>query len=84
MRCSPWFGVLAFLALGACASDESSVCERLAECDLLPEGLSESECEDQAVRQVPEERLSKCSDCVEKNECKTLVDACGEVCEPGD
>jgi hypothetical protein len=76
--------VLPFLALTACASDEQVVCERLAECSLLPDGLSESECEDQAVRQVPEDRLGDCADCVDEKDCKSLVDACRNVCEPGD
>ena len=71
-------------ALVACASDESVVCERLADCELLPEGLSESECEDQAVRQVPGDRLSECADCVDENDCKKITDACGNLCEPGD
>jgi len=78
------FCVLSCLGLAACASDESSICKRLAECKQLPEGLSESECEDQAVRQVPEERLADCADCVDEKECNEFVEACRELCEPGD
>jgi hypothetical protein len=75
--------VLGFLVLG-CASDESVVCDRLAECDLMPDGLSGEECEAQAVRQVPEEKLSKCAECVEDEDCKNLVEKCRKVCQPGD
>ena len=72
------------VALLGCASDESVVCERLAECDLMPEGLSESDCEEQAVRQVPEGRLEQCAECVEENDCKKVADACRKFCRPGD
>jgi hypothetical protein len=72
------------LGLAGCASDESVVCDRLAECDLLPEGLSAENCEAEAVRQVPEERLERCAECVEAEECKDLTEACREHCEPGD
>ena len=51
---------------------------------MLPEGLSESECEEQAVRQVPEERLADCADCVDENRCGNLTEACRNLCEPGD
>src|SRR5215213_8372233 len=71
------------LGLAGCASDESVVCDRLAECDLLPEGLSSDDCESQAVRQVPEDRLEKCAECVEEEDCKSLLDACRSDCEPG-
>ena len=83
--------MLKFLVFGlcgvgvfGCASDESVICDRLAECDLLPEGLSADDCEDQAVRQVAKDRLEKCAECVEAEECKALVDACRKHCEPGD
>jgi hypothetical protein len=82
MRLSFLFAVL-IGALG-CASEESSICERLAACDELPEGLSVAECEDQAVRQVSEERLELCAECVNEHDCKTLVDACRKSCRPGD
>jgi hypothetical protein len=74
---------LVLLAAG-CASDESVICERLAECNELAEGLSVTDCEEQAVRQVAEARLDKCADCVEEEDCDTLVDACRSVCEPSD
>ena len=67
-----------------CASDESVVCDRLAECDLLPEGLSAAECEEQAQGQVPEDRLSKCAECVEDKDCDDIPDGCRTHCEPGD
>src|SRR5262245_49373667 len=79
----PWFA-LACLALLGCSSDESVVCERLDECKELPEGLTVSDCEDQAVRQVPEDRLSKCAECVEDHGCDEVVTACRDLCEPGD
>jgi hypothetical protein len=75
--------VLACLALLGCASDESVICDRLAECDLL-DGLSVADCEDQASQQVPEDRLSKCAECVEDKECKDIQDGCRAHCEPGD
>ena len=71
-------------ALLGCASDESVVCERLSECDLMPEGLSQSECEDEAVLQVPEDRLEACAECVEDTDCKKITEKCGSLCEPGD
>jgi hypothetical protein len=74
---------LLLLAAG-CSSDESAVCERLAECNELPEGLTVAECEKQAVSQVADARLDECADCVEEENCDTLVDACRSVCEPGD
>lgn len=76
--------LLACMALLGCASDESVVCDRLAECDLLPEGLSAAECEEQSRRQVPEDRLSECADCVESKDCKDIQDGCRSQCEPGD
>jgi hypothetical protein len=76
--------VLACLAVLGCSSDESVVCDRLAECDLLPEGLSAADCEDQAATQVPEDRLSDCADCVESKDCEEIQDGCRTQCEPGD
>lgn len=84
MRASFLTPLLVAVAILGCSSDESVVCERLAECELLPDGLNEGECEEQAVRQVPEDRLEKCAECVEENDCKKLVDACRKDCEPGD
>ncbi|HEX6274534.1 MAG TPA: hypothetical protein VFZ53_15935 [Polyangiaceae bacterium] len=74
----------AALGLAGCSSDESVVCDRLAECDLMPEGLSAEKCEEEAARQVPAERLERCAECVEEEECKDLPEACREHCEPGD
>ena len=76
--------VLACLALLGCSSDEGVVCCRLAECELLPEGLSDAECEEQAQRQVPEDRLSECAECVESRDCKDILDDCRSQCVPGD
>ena len=84
MRASFLPPVVLCLALFGCTSDESEVCERFGECDLLPSGLSVTECEDQAVRQVPEDRLSQCADCVEENDCNKVADACRKYCRPGD
>jgi hypothetical protein len=78
----PLVGLL-LLAAG-CSSDETVICERLAECNELPEGLTVAECEKQAVRQVADARLDKCAECVEEEACDTLVDACRSVCEPSD
>jgi len=77
------FSVLACLSVLGCSSDESVVCDRLAECDLLKE-LSMADCEDQAATQVPEDRLSKCAECVEGHDCKDIQDDCRALCEPGD
>ena len=74
---------LSGLGMMGCASDESVICERLAECDLLPEGLSGDECESQAASQVPEERLEKCAECVEDKDCDAIQDGCRADCEPG-
>ncbi len=84
MRASFLTPLFVCMAVVGCSSDESVVCERLAECDLLVDGLSESECEEQSTRQVPEDRLSKCADCVEANDCKKILSACKNDCEPGD
>lgn len=78
------FSVLACLSLLGCSSDESVVCDRLAECDLLPEDLSAADCEDQAATQVPEDRLSQCAECVEDHDCEDIQDDCRAFCEPGD
>ena len=84
MRAS--FLPLLFVAVAVlgCASDESIVCERLDECGLMPDGLSDADCEDQAVVQVPEDRLERCAECVDDTDCKNLVEKCGTFCEPGD
>ena len=82
-RCLLPRALLACLAVLGCASDESVVCDRLAECDLL-DGLSKAECEEQAQGQVPEDRLSKCAECVEDKDCDDIKDDCRSLCEPGD
>ena len=84
MRASFFPPLLVAVAVLGCASDESVVCERLEECDLMPEGLSQTDCEDQAVVQVPEDRLERCAACVDDTDCKNLVENCGNLCEPGD
>ena len=71
---------LMLLAAG-CASDESVICERLAECNELPEGLTVAGCEEEAAKLVSETRLDECADCVEDEECDALVEACRSVCE---
>jgi hypothetical protein len=73
--------VLACLVMLGCASDESVVCDRLAECKLL-DGLSVADCEEQAQGQVPEDRLSKCAECVEAEDCDDIPDRCRSHCEP--
>lgn len=80
---------LACLAVFGCASDESVVCDRLAECNLLKdvstdEDLSVADCEEQSASQVPEDRLSKCADCVESKDCEDIQEGCRSLCEPGD
>lgn len=72
------------LCLTGCSSDERVICERLAECELLPEGLSLSECEEDARRQVSEERLERCAECVEEESCENLQEECRSTCQPGD
>ena len=84
MRVFSWLSILGVAGLFGCASDESVVCDRLAECKIMPEGLTAGECEDQAARQVPADRLERCADCVEEHKCGELPDACRELCEPGD
>jgi hypothetical protein len=84
MRAYSWMVPLAAAAVLGCASDESVVCDRLSECDLMPEGLSAADCEDQASRQVPPDRLERCAECVEEHDCKDVLESCGNFCEPGD
>jgi hypothetical protein len=84
MRAFSWLSMLCAAGLFGCASDESVVCDRLAECDIMPVGLSAQECEDQAARQVPEDRLERCAACMEDHDCAELPGACRDLCEPGD
>jgi hypothetical protein len=84
MRSSFALLALAGSFLIGCASDEEVICERLAECDLLVDGLTEPKCEDDAARQVSQDRLEKCADCVEDKPCKEVLDGCRNVCEPGE
>jgi len=70
--------------LAACSSNESVICERLEACELLPSGLNASDCEEEAASQVSEERLGRCAECVEREDCEAIPEACREDCQPGD
>lgn len=75
------FRRLALLALAlagsACTDDATAICERLAECELLPENYSQGSCE----RELANERdLESCRDCVEEKSCKDIVEECRDEC----
>lgn len=66
-------------ALGAtaCTPDHTAICERLAECQLLPEDYSKGKCE----RELAKEReLESCRDCVEETTCEDIVEECRDEC----
>jgi len=74
------------LALGAvistgCTSDAASICERLHECDLLPEGYSVVKCEND-VANLPDEQQGDCSACLERKACEVALDECRSDCAP--
>jgi hypothetical protein len=76
------FGLAGALACAGCTSHEVTICERLAECDLLPDGFSQDKCEATAGSHVEDDRLSRCAECVSETDCSAIVDECGEHCEP--
>ena len=75
---SYWLGGCAtLLSLSGCTPDGTAICERLAECELLPEGYSKSECESELER---EPNLESCRTCVEEASCKNLIEECEDTC----
>jgi len=89
----PIFWVLAALlggAAGGCKSDQTTICERLKECNLFPTGTSpqepngfgEKDCEYQVENELDSSHRDKCSDCVTKHACTEIQDACRTVCNP--
>jgi hypothetical protein len=78
-----WGPVLVLVT--ACQSDAGEICERLAECHLLPSGstpYTEDDCTDQVEAKVPEGRRGQCLDCVTSHECGQIKTACLEPCKP--
>ena len=78
--------ILVFALGGAfaagCTSDASSICERLKECNLLPEGYSVAKCENDVSRDIPDEQQADCSACLERKACESAVEECRNDCEP--
>jgi hypothetical protein len=73
-----WLGRCAtLLSLTGCTADGTAICERLAECKLLLEGYSKSECESELAR---EQDLEACRTCVEEAACKNLLQECKDAC----
>jgi hypothetical protein len=71
-----WGSALLFVVAG-CTDDATAICERLAECKLLPDGYSEGSCERELAR---ENDLESCRDCVEDTSCKDIVEECRNEC----
>ncbi|HEY3499912.1 MAG TPA: hypothetical protein VGK73_34715 [Polyangiaceae bacterium] len=82
------FALVLALFCAGCTSDETIVCERLDECKLLPvsvdpkKNYTVEQCELDVPAHVSDDRLERCAECVTKESCDTLLDACREHCEP--
>ncbi len=76
MSRSAWSFLLA-LGVMACTDDATAICERLAECKLLPDDYSTGSCERELAR---ENALESCRDCVEETACKNIVEECRDAC----
>ena len=76
------FALFGALFCAGCTSDETTICERLDSCQLLPEGYGLEDCKSGAGQHVSDERLERCAECVTNEDCDTLQDACREYCEP--
>jgi hypothetical protein len=73
-----WLGACtALLSLAGCTDDGTAICERLAECELLPDGYSKGSCERELAK---EPDLESCRTCVEEASCKNLVEECKDAC----
>ena len=72
----PSFVLLAALALFSlsCTSDETAICERLDECNVLPAGTSVEDCEDDAE---DIDDTEDCRECVEEEDCDMQVRCLG-------
>jgi hypothetical protein len=75
------FAWVAWLVVG-CTSDAASICERLKECDLLPANYSLVACENDVSRDLPDEKQSDCSACLERKSCEEAVAECNADCAP--
>jgi hypothetical protein len=82
-----------FLGLGAwgCKSDEATICEKLDECNLLPEGkptkhdpngFGVDDCESQVENELGEADREKCAECVTDHACAEIQASCRAVCNP--
>lgn len=60
--------MLAVFSLG-CTSNETAICERLDECNLLPAGTSVEDCEEDAE---DIDDPGECRECVEDEDCSDL------------
>lgn len=68
--------------LVGCTTDAASICERLKECDLLPEKYSLVACENDVSRDLSEDQQADCSACLERKACEEAVDECAQHCAP--
>lgn len=71
-----WGSALSLVVMG-CTDDATAICERLSECELLPEGYSKRSCERELAR---ESALESCRECVEDTSCKDIVEECANEC----
>jgi hypothetical protein len=73
-------GLVLGIALGVftvgCKSDETTICERLDECNFL-QGISVEDCEDEAE---DIDDTGDCADCVEDEDCGDIIAACDDEC----
>jgi hypothetical protein len=82
-----------FLGVGAwgCKSDEATICEKLDECNLLPEGqptkndkdgFQVDDCERQVENELGKAERERCAECVTSHSCAEIQDACRTDCNP--
>ncbi len=74
---------LAFCAAG-CHSDATTICSKLASCNLLPSGngFDESECEGQVAGELGEQDRAACADCIDAHACSQIIASCRPECAP--
>jgi hypothetical protein len=74
---------LALFSAG-CQSDATTICSKLASCQLLPSGngFDESECEAQVTGELGEHDRADCADCVDAHACSQIIATCRPECAP--
>jgi hypothetical protein len=70
------------LLLVGCTNNAAAICERLKECDLLPNKYSLVACENDVSRDLSEDQQADCSACLERKACKEAVEECTSDCAP--